>query len=157
MTEPTPQIPGVRQQQCRVRDADETTLVTTIAVSLAYAEVWAVTRAGGARHIGRTTAGAYAKIDSAGSEYFDDGTVRLWFSAAAPGESGSASRTRYEDFPNAVKPLPVEDTEARRLARAALDQNTNQRNWLERLDARADTLDQQVRVLDERVDALAQG
>lgn len=106
MTEPTPRINGIRQQYCTVDDAEQTTLVAVVATSLAYAEAWAVTRAGIARKIGRTVEGAIGKVDSAGVGYFADGTVRLWAAAADVGGGGATSHTVWFDFPDEVQPLP---------------------------------------------------
>lgn len=83
----------------------------------------------------------------------------LWATAyRGPGDKQPVVPMKIAEYvPFAPPATTAEDAEARRLARAALDQNVNQRKMLDTLDARADTLDRQVAVLDERVDALAQG
>lgn len=106
MSDPIPRINGIRQQYCRVNDAEQTTLVSVVSVPLDHAAVWAVTRAGAARFIGRTPPGVIGKVDAAGAEYFDDGTVRLWAGVADVGAGGATGHTVYFDFPNAVHPLP---------------------------------------------------
>jgi hypothetical protein len=96
-------ILGIRQQTCMVDDPAETTLVAIVAVSLAYAEVWAEARDGTERFIGRST--GTGKVDSASPSYFADGTVRLSVSAAVPGGSGTTSYRQTFDFPNELTGL----------------------------------------------------
>ena len=95
-----PPIPGIRQTISVVDD--NVTLLTAIKTDLSAADVWAITRDGGARHIGRSTPGVIGKVDSASARAFLNGTVRLVCSAAIPGGSGTTSHVEFFDFPNAL-------------------------------------------------------
>ena len=76
-------IAGIRQQTCPVDDIDQTTLVSVVKIDLSCAEVWAVTRAGEERLIGRSS--GTGKVDSASARYYPDGTVRLCVERRATG------------------------------------------------------------------------
>lgn len=78
------------------------TLVTVIHkdIPIPQAEVYKVTRNGTVTSIGKSE--GLGKDDSASAVAFYDGTVRLFVSEADPGGSGTTSKVKYYDFPNAV-------------------------------------------------------
>lgn len=139
MDEPTPRINGIRQQFCRV--TDDLTLVSVVVVSLAYAELWVVTRGGAAERIGRTPDGAIGKVDSAGATFFNDGTARLWASAADVGGGGATSHTVWADFPDVVPPNATADAAARWQANAATNMAALALNQNKAQDVRLDALE----------------
>jgi hypothetical protein len=109
MTNPPIAGKSARLTTTHVPWADDLTLVTVVHLDIApsYAEVYRSTRSGAQVSIGKS-GDLLGKVDSASSEVYADGTVRLWVAQAdnVAGSSGDTNKIKYYDFPGAVPAQP---------------------------------------------------